>query len=76
MANVVEGTNGTAAAQRLCGQPCDDRLAICIRRLKSVTGDQVCARALGIDQRQPTAVEQLRSQRVQQPGDSGILIDP
>lgn len=76
MADIVEGANGAIATERLRGQPRDDRLAIRIRRLKSVTGDDVRVRRLGIDQQQPTGIEKLRSQRDRQPIDSGSIVDP
>ena len=76
MADIVEGANGAIATERLRGQPRDDCLAIRIRRLKSVTGDDVRVRRLGIDQQQPTGIEKLRPQRDRQPIDSGSIVDP
>jgi len=76
MADIVESANGAVATDRLRGQPRDDRLAIRISRLKSVTGDDVRAWRFGIDQQQTTAVEKLRAQRAHQPRDCGDIIGP
>ena len=65
MANIVEGTHGAVATERLRGQPRDDRLAIRVRSLKSITGDDVRAWHLGIDQQQTKAIEKIRSQRLE-----------